>query len=163
VADRATIGDSIGGVGPGPSSHFPTMQSGGLSDQQLAGPEGYRRVENSDRKHVVPGAKTIRELFGGEPTLIMIDEVSVYLRKVERAHPGAGEEFTAILQALIKAVESSIRRYLAIWPGMTDSGTRTRKPRKWRPVRPGWSNSARSSRRVSHSGWSERSWCRETG
>ena len=55
---------------------------------QLAGPEGYRRVENSDRKHVAPGAETIRELFGGEPALIMIDEVSVYLRKVERANPG---------------------------------------------------------------------------
>ena len=31
----------------------------------------------------------------------------------------------------------SIRWYLAIWPGMTDSGTRTRNPRKWRPVLPG--------------------------
>ena len=34
---------------------------------------------------------------------------------------------------------------------------------KWRPVRPGWGNSARSSQRVSHSGWSQRSWRRETG
>ena len=76
---------------------------------QLAGPEGYRRVENSDKKHVAPGAETIRELFGGEPTLIMIDEVSVYLRKVERAQPGAGDQFTAFLQALMKAVESSPR------------------------------------------------------
>jgi L-alanine-DL-glutamate epimerase-like enolase superfamily enzyme len=55
---------------------------------QLAGPEGYRRVENSDREHVAPGAETIRDLFGGEPALIMIDEVSVDLRKVERARPG---------------------------------------------------------------------------
>ena len=110
VADRATIGDSIGGVGPRPSSHFPTIQSDGLSDQQLAEPEGYGWVENGDRKHVAPGAETIRELFGGEPALIMIDDVSVDLRKVERANPGAGEEFTAVLQALIKAVESSIRR-----------------------------------------------------
>jgi hypothetical protein len=139
------------------------MQSGGLSDQQLAGPEGYRRVENSDRKHVVPGAETIRELFGGEPALIMIDDVLVDLRKVERAHTGAGEEFTAVLQALIKAVESSIRRYLVISPGMTNSGTRTRKPMKWRLVRLGWSSSARSSRTVSHSGGSERSWRREAG
>lgn len=76
---------------------------------QLAGAEGYRRVEVGDKSHVAPGAETLRELFGGEPTLIMIDEVSVYLRKVERAHPGAGEQFTAFLQALIKAVESSPR------------------------------------------------------
>ena len=115
------------------------------------------------RRHVALGAETIRDLFGGEPALVMIDEVSVYLRKVERANPGAGKQFTAILQALIKAVESSIRRYLAIWPRMTDSGTRTRKPMKWRPVRPGCCNSARSSRRVSHLGGSERSWRRETG
>jgi hypothetical protein len=93
------------------------MQSHGLSDQRLAGPEGYRQVENSDRKHVAPGAETIRDLFGGKPALIMIDDVSVDLRKVERANPGAGEQFTAVLQALIKAVESSIGRYMAIWPG----------------------------------------------
>lgn len=74
---------------------------------QLAGADGYRRVEAGDRKHVAPGAETLRELFGGEPTLIMMDEVSVYLRKVERVHPGAGDQFTAFLQALIKAVESS--------------------------------------------------------
>jgi hypothetical protein len=132
------------------------MQSDGLSDQQLAGPEGYRRVENSDRKHVAPGAEPIRELFGSEPMLIMIDEVSVYHRKVERAHPGAGEQFTAVLQALIKAVESSIRRYLAIWPGRTGSENRARKPMKWRPLWPGCCDSMRSSQRFSHPGWSER-------
>ena len=53
------------------------------------------------------------------------------------------EPFTAVLQALIKAVDSPVTRYLAIWPGMTVSGTRTRKPMKWRPVRPGCCNSAR--------------------
>ena len=74
---------------------------------QLAGAEGYRRVEQSDRSHTAPGAETIRELFGGRPTLVMIDEVSVYLRKVESARPGQGDQFSAFLQALIKAVESS--------------------------------------------------------
>ncbi len=74
---------------------------------RLAGADGYRRVQESDRKHIAPGADTIRELFGGEPTLIMLDEVSVYLRKVERAQPGASNQFTAFLQALIKAVESA--------------------------------------------------------
>lgn len=74
---------------------------------RLAGAEGYRRVQEGDRKHVAPGADTIRELFGGEPTLILLDEVSVYLRKVERLYPGASNQFTAFLQALIKAVEST--------------------------------------------------------
>ena len=74
---------------------------------RLAGAEGYRQVQESDRRHVAPGAETLRELFGGQPTLIMIDEVSVYLRKVERAHPGASGQFTAFLQALFKAVETA--------------------------------------------------------
>jgi hypothetical protein len=74
---------------------------------RLAGAEGYRRVQESDQKHVSPGAETIRELFGGQATLIMIDEVSVYLRKVERAYPGASGQFTAFLHALFKAVETA--------------------------------------------------------
>lgn len=74
---------------------------------RLAGAEGYHRVQESDQRHVAPGAETLRELFGGLPTLIMIDEVSVYLRKVERAYPGASGQFTAFLHALFKAVETS--------------------------------------------------------
>ena len=74
---------------------------------RLAGAEGYRRVQESDHKHVAPGAETLRELFGGQPTVIMLDEVSVYLRKVERAQPGASGQFTAFLHALLKAVETS--------------------------------------------------------
>ncbi|MHB1424619.1 MAG: ATP-binding protein [Gemmataceae bacterium] len=74
---------------------------------RLAGREGYERVRQGDRNHVAPGAETIRELFGGEPTLILLDEVSVYLRKVEQVRPGASAQFTAFLQAIMKAVESS--------------------------------------------------------
>jgi hypothetical protein len=74
---------------------------------QLAGIEGYRRVAAGDRAHIAPGAETIRELFGAEPTLILIDEVAPYLRKVERAFPGAAGQFTAFLQALFKAVDQS--------------------------------------------------------
>jgi len=74
---------------------------------RLAGAEGYRRVQQGDEKHSAPGATTLVELFGGQPTLIMIDEVSVYLRKAERAHPGASGQFTAFLQALFKAVDSA--------------------------------------------------------
>ena len=48
----------------------------------LAGREGYERVRASDESRTAPGAETLRELFGGEPTLILLDELSVYLRKV---------------------------------------------------------------------------------
>jgi hypothetical protein len=74
---------------------------------RLAGNTGYKRIQESDRKHVAPGAPTIVELFGGEPTLIMLDEVALYLRKVERVFPGASDQFAAFVHALFKAVLSS--------------------------------------------------------
>jgi hypothetical protein len=74
---------------------------------RLAGRAGYERFRQSDEKHIAPGADTIRELFGGEPTLILLDEVSVYLRKVELAFPGASNQFAAFVHDLFKAVAST--------------------------------------------------------
>jgi hypothetical protein len=74
---------------------------------RLAGREGFERVRASDEKHIAPGADTIRELFGGEPTLILLDEISVYLRKVERAFPDASKQFAAFVHDLFKAVAST--------------------------------------------------------
>jgi hypothetical protein len=73
---------------------------------QLAGAEGYERVRNSDETRTAPGADTLRELFGGEPTLILLDELSVYLRKVQ-SMPAAKDQLTAFLTGLFKAVEST--------------------------------------------------------
>jgi hypothetical protein len=73
---------------------------------QLAGTEGYERIRNSDESHTAPGAETLQELFGGEPTLILLDELAVYLRKVQ-SMPAAREQLTAFLTALFKAVEST--------------------------------------------------------
>ncbi len=72
----------------------------------LAGKEGYERVRRSDENRVAPGAETLRELFGGEPTLILLDELSVYLRKVSRL-PDSRKQLTAFLTSLFKAVEST--------------------------------------------------------
>ncbi len=74
---------------------------------RLAGREGYERVRKSDEKHIAPGTETIIELFGGEPTLILIDEVSVYLRKVAQVFPDSVNQFPAFMQALIKAIAST--------------------------------------------------------
>ncbi|MDE0024272.1 MAG: DUF499 domain-containing protein [Spirochaetaceae bacterium] len=71
----------------------------------LAGKAGYERFRNSDEQGVAPGAETLRELFGGEPTLILLDELSVYLRKVQRMDH-ARDQLTAFLTSLFKAVES---------------------------------------------------------
>jgi len=76
----------------------------------LAGTEGYRRIQASDEQGIAPGADTLRELFGGEPTLILLDELSIYLRKLKaRDRDRTGGQLTAFLTALIKAVESSPR------------------------------------------------------
>ena len=72
----------------------------------LAGREGYARVRNSDESRIAPGAETLRELFGGEPTLILLDELSVYLRKVRNLEH-TRDQLTAFLTSLFKAVESA--------------------------------------------------------
>ena len=73
---------------------------------QLAGPAGYERIRKSDESRTAPGSETLQELFGGEPTLILLDELSVYLRKVQ-SMPAARDQLTAFLTALFKAVEST--------------------------------------------------------
>ena len=72
----------------------------------LAGRAGYERLRRSDEQGVAPGAETLAELFGGEPTLILLDELAVYLRKVSRSQ-GAHHQLTAFLTSLFKAVEGA--------------------------------------------------------
>ena len=72
----------------------------------LAGKDGYARVRSSDESRIAPGAETLRELFGGEPTLILLDELSVYLRKVRRIDD-ARAQLTAFLTSPFKAVEGA--------------------------------------------------------
>lgn len=74
----------------------------------LAKKPGYDRVRKSDESHTAPGAETLAELFGGEPCLILLDELSIYLRKVANL-PGARDQLSAFLTSLFKAVESSPR------------------------------------------------------
>lgn len=76
----------------------------------LAGRAGYERVQRSDEAGVAPGAETVRELFGGQPTLILLDELSIYLRKFHKkakSLEAAGEQLAAFLTTLFKAVEGT--------------------------------------------------------
>ncbi|MFN9630194.1 MAG: ATP-binding protein [Cyanobacteriota bacterium] len=81
---------------------------------QLAGAGGYERIRNSDRLGAAPpGAETLRELIGERPVLILIDELSIYLRKIKGPAAGqAAEQLTPFLTDLIKAVASSPRAVL---------------------------------------------------
>lgn len=73
----------------------------------LAGKQGFERVRASDEQAVAPGAATLRELFGNDPTLILLDEPAIYLRKVRGLPHGGRDQLAAFLTSLIKAVESS--------------------------------------------------------
>ncbi|MDE2870422.1 MAG: DUF499 domain-containing protein [Gemmatimonadota bacterium] len=77
----------------------------------LAGKQGFERVRASDEKHMAPGASTLRELFGDQPTLILLDELSVYLRSVQSISEARGQ-LTAFLTRLLSAVESTPRAAL---------------------------------------------------
>ena len=72
----------------------------------LAGRAGFDRVRASDEQGVAPGAETIAGLFEGRPTLILLDELAVYLRKVNR-QKGAEGQLTAFLTGLLRAVETT--------------------------------------------------------
>ena len=74
----------------------------------LAGAEGFDKVSKSDEEHSDPGADTLRNLLGDEPALILLDELSIYLRKV-RAKREAHGQFAAFLSSLHKAVEGKPR------------------------------------------------------
>ena len=57
----------------------------------LAGKDGYERVRKSDESRIAPGAETLRELFGGEPTLILLDELSKFTREMRAKGDGGVE------------------------------------------------------------------------
>ena len=77
----------------------------------LAGKEGFERVRASDDQHMTPGASTFRELFGDQPTLILLDELSVYLRSVHSIAHARGQ-LTAFLTRLFSAVEGTSKAAL---------------------------------------------------
>jgi hypothetical protein len=71
----------------------------------LGGVAGYEIVRQSDQEGVAPGADTLRELFGARPALILLDELSIYLRKIKGRKEQ--EQLTPFLTGLFKAVSSS--------------------------------------------------------
>ncbi|MBE9018013.1 ATP-binding protein [Chroococcidiopsidales cyanobacterium LEGE 13417] len=73
----------------------------------LAGVAGYEKVRQSDLERVAPGAATIQELFGDRPVLILLDELSIYLRKIKGRKEQ--DQLTPFLTALFKAVSSSAK------------------------------------------------------
>ena len=85
----------------------------------LGGKEAYELLINSDLNHTSPGASILERILPKKPVLILIDEIAVYLRKVERAFPGATGQFTSFLQELVKVVSSSEKACLVFTLAIT--------------------------------------------
>src|SRR3954466_5110022 len=47
---------------------------------QLGGAAAYEHVRRDDEARTAPGANDLRQIFGGRPTLIMLDELARYLQ-----------------------------------------------------------------------------------
>lgn len=90
-------------MGDGIRAHTPW----GELAYQLAGKAGYEIVRRSDEQRIAPGADTIKELFGSDPVLVVLDELGEYLRRVQGM--GGRDQLTAFLKALLTAIESTPR------------------------------------------------------
>ena len=73
---------------------------------ELGGKEGYERVRENDARIVAPGAGILTELLGDAPALLLLDELSVWLRKANRLSD-AGGQLAPFLTALFKAVDGA--------------------------------------------------------
>lgn len=73
----------------------------------LGGKEGYEQVRKSDEMGIAPGTENIRALFADEPALILMDELAIYLRKAAAKSVKAGEQLSAFLSCLFKAVSGT--------------------------------------------------------
>ena len=67
-------------MGEGIRAHTPW----GEIAYQLAGKAGYEVVRRSDEQRIAPGADTLKELFGSDPVLVVLDELGEYLRRVAK-------------------------------------------------------------------------------
>lgn len=84
---------------------------------QLGGAAGYAIVEGDDKDLTAPGADALRQIIGGRPTLVLIDEIARYLAVAEgKAVHGStlADQTTAFLMALMEAVAGEARAALVI-------------------------------------------------
>lgn len=86
----------------------------------LGGTEGYESIKASDLQRRAPGAENLAALLKGSPTLILLDELSIYLRKVN-GRPEA-DQLTPFLTDLFKAVEMSEGAVLVFTLALRDGG-----------------------------------------
>ena len=84
---------------------------------QLGGRASYETIRDKDESKEILGADDLVKLIGDRPTLIMIDEIGLYLRAASAVTIGAsdlGKQTTAFLFVLMSAIKSCPRAFLAI-------------------------------------------------
>src|SRR6266702_5024779 len=74
---------------------------------QIGGPEGYGQVAEQDRLGVAPGGDVLARLIGDTPTLLLLDEVLLYVENAMGVVVGEstlGRQTIAFLQRLTEVV-----------------------------------------------------------
>lgn len=77
---------------------------------QLGGREGYALVQRSDEQGQAPGPQFLDKLIADAPTLILVDEPAVYMRKMGPA----ANQLPAFLKALTEWVAAAPRAVLVL-------------------------------------------------
>lgn len=84
---------------------------------QLGGPDLYALVREHDEKGVVPGGEILQQVFTGEPTLILMDEVLSFIRRAREAgepYARLGSQFYSFLDVLTREVAGASHVVLVV-------------------------------------------------
>jgi len=86
---------------------------------QLAGAAGYALAEESERNRAAPGTGLFEELIGGQPTLIMLDEIARHMRVAQTVPTATGksdlaEQTVAFLMSLLEFAASRAQVVVAL-------------------------------------------------
>jgi hypothetical protein len=81
VQVAALVGDALDPVAGVDTEGLRTFTLWGEMAAQI-GPAAYEVIRNNDTTRTAPGTPTLREAFGGQPTVVIVDEIAKYLRQV---------------------------------------------------------------------------------
>jgi hypothetical protein len=81
VQVAALVGDALDPVAGVSTNGVRTFTLWGEMAAQI-GPTAYGVIKGNDSTRTAPGTPTLREAFGGQPTVIIVDEIAKYLRQV---------------------------------------------------------------------------------
>lgn len=81
VQIAALVGDALDPVAGVDTNGHRTHTIWGEMAAQI-GEDAFNVIEASDRERTAPGTATIKEALGGQPTIIIIDEIAKYIRQV---------------------------------------------------------------------------------